>query len=705
MPLESATAASTPSRAAIFRSSDSTVGIRHRLSIHPPDCPAKRAAVSAASSNAWELDRTMGGSSAPVVGSGASPAWTASVGRPGSFMAAQHTADGRSHPPVLTSGPPMSKVPSRFGPYELQRRLGAGGMAETFLAVRRGPGGFEQNVCLKRILPAFEEDAEFVRLFLEEARIAARLRHTNIVQVLDFGVVEGSHFLALELVEGLDLRDLLDQLRQRGEAMTSGLVSYLAFELGAALDFAHAAGPDGTVEGVVHRDISPSNVLLSTAGEVKLTDFGIAKAMNQTHVTKSGVIKGKVPYMAPEYALEMRFDARSDLFSLGVTLYEALAGRRPFDGVTDLDTLRRIQKGEHTPLVEVVPSAPRTLIDAVERLIAPEPDQRFGNAAALLDALVDVAPPPTARRILGELVRRCAERKREQKRGSAPPSAVSHDELAYARTMHGTPKGTAVLGEDPPAPSAQVRAAPPDAETRTRLPTPGTRHPSTRAGGREADARTDLDPAVAEAHAVANAQTRPLAAAPADQTPVLPAATATTARLPRRGAPGWAWPVLAVLLAVGAATTAWVAARGDDDQTATAEPARGRHEAVRETAAEPPATVDVVDGPAQPVATAEPAAEAPTEEATGPSEPAPTPEPPREEHAGRPARREPGRGTLNVVVIPFGDVWIDGRRIGPSPVTLEVETGRHVVAAGEGSPSRQRTVQVSAGQTRRVVLR
>ncbi len=616
----------------------------------------------------------------------------------------------------------MSKALSRFGPYELQRRLGAGGMAETFLALRRGPGGFEQRVCLKRILPAFEEDAEFVRLFLEEARIAARLRHTNVVQVLDFGVVEGSHFLALELVEGLDMRDLLDQLKGQGEAMTSGLVSYLAFELGAALDFAHAAGPDGVVHGVVHRDISPSNVLLSNAGEVKLTDFGIAKAMNKTHVTKSGVIKGKVPYMAPEYALAMQFDARSDLFALGVTLYEALAGKRPFDGVTELDTLRRIQDGEHTPLAEVVPSAPRALVDAIERLISPDAGARFGNAAELLDALVDVAPPPTSRRILGELVRRCAARKEASRPVSTAPPAA--EEIGYAATMHGTPKGTAVLGRAAPLAAAEVQSAAPDAETRTRLPTPSGQVVTTRAGDDvetdELTARTELDAEVAHARSVADAETRPLAAggSPAEPVATVPVAT------PRRATPAWVWAALAGVLVVGGGGAAWLAASGGGP----AEAAASQDGAPREVPAaagspmEPTPEVTVAGEGASPSATErapeppadeEPAVEPPRPQSGGeasgraaPPAPAePDPPPSREPPAERPARAPGGLGTINVIVVPFGDVWVDGRMVGTSPVTLEVPAGRHVVATGDGAPTRRTTVTVTAGQRRRVVIR
>lgn len=290
-----------------------------------------------------------------------------------------------------------------FGPYQLVRRLGSGGMAETFLAVRRGPGGFEQHVCVKRILPALESDPELVRMFMEEARLAAQLRHANITQVVDFGVVEGSHYLALELVDGVDLRTLLASLRQQKRTLEPAIAIFIAAELTQALEVAHT--PDRTRSAVIHRDISPSNILLSRAGEVYLTDFGVARAIGLKRRTQSGVVRGKVPYMAAEYASRGVFDARSDLFALGVVLFEALAGQRPFEGVTDLDTLSRIQAGVHPPLAELCPSAPPQLVAIVEQLLMPAPEERFQAASALAQALAYVAPPPTVARQLAEQVR------------------------------------------------------------------------------------------------------------------------------------------------------------------------------------------------------------------------------------------------------------------------------------------------------------
>ena len=196
-------------------------------------------------------------------------------------------------------------------------------MAETFVAVRGGPAGFEQHVCIKRILPAYESDLEFVQAFLREARTSAQLRHAHIVQVLDFGEADGCHYLALELIDGVDLRALLKRRRGQDAPLEHEIVTLVASDLCLALDHAHGGGQGR--EPIVHRDLSPSNVLASRAGEIKLTDFGIARAIGSTPLTATGIIKGKVPYLPPEYIEHGTFEVRSDLFSLGVMLFELLA--------------------------------------------------------------------------------------------------------------------------------------------------------------------------------------------------------------------------------------------------------------------------------------------------------------------------------------------------------------------------------------------
>ncbi len=217
-----------------------------------------------------------------------------------------------------------------FGPYTIVRRLGIGGMAETFEAIRHGTEGFAQRVCLKLALPFLREDKAFVQLFQREARLAAKLRHGNIVGVLDYGSVDGTPYMALELVDGVDLQRLLEG-KQR---LSAEHVALIAIELAKGLSHAHDPPLDlgdssSQIGGIVHRDLSPSNVMLSQQGEVLLTDFGVAKAISGASRHQSAV-KGKVPYMSPEQLRNDPLDGRSDLFSLGVVLYECLSGSRPY---------------------------------------------------------------------------------------------------------------------------------------------------------------------------------------------------------------------------------------------------------------------------------------------------------------------------------------------------------------------------------------
>ena len=356
------------------------------------------------------------------------------------------------------------KFSGQFGEFQITRRLGVGGMAETFEALRLGIGGFEQRVCLKRVLPAFSQDAEFVRQFQREARLAATLRHSNIVGVIDFGTEDGTHYMALELVDGIDLRALLAQ--QPENRLSAEQVALIGIDLAYALDYAHnieQSTDESGVKSIVHRDVSPANVLISRAGEIKLADFGIAKAMNTAAATASQAIKGKIPYMAPEQMRGEAIDGRADLFSLGVLLFEAAAGVRPFGGTHDVEVMTRILDGDRLSLQKLAPHLPQALCSAIENLLDSDPDQRTPNADALLDELATTAPSPQVRRELARWVEserggvstrdhvrevREISADRQLLEAAPDPTFAAHHEEALAEDLSETPwpKRVALVG-------------------------------------------------------------------------------------------------------------------------------------------------------------------------------------------------------------------------------------------------------------------
>jgi serine/threonine protein kinase len=262
-------------------------------------------------------------------------------------------------------------------------------MAEVFAARRTGAEGFAKPVAIKRIASAMSNDPEFARLFIEEARIASMLQHANIVSVLDFDRDDdGALFLAMELIDGTDLRRLILAAHGDGGSMPYDLAAYITAEILRGLDFAHGYAENGRPLGIVHRDVSPHNVLVSRAGEVKLGDFGIAKITAATGAAPSAVSKGKVAYMSPEQARGEMLDGRSDLFAVGVILFEMLAGARPFRAATEPEILARLLTGRFDTLAEVAPHAPAELASVADRLLAFDRRERYGGAAEARQALL-----------------------------------------------------------------------------------------------------------------------------------------------------------------------------------------------------------------------------------------------------------------------------------------------------------------------------
>jgi serine/threonine-protein kinase len=269
----------------------------------------------------------------------------------------------------------------RIGPYHVLRKLGQGGMAQVFLAVAYGASGFEKRVAVKLLLPELEHSAELVRALIEEARLGAQLAHRNLVQVHQLGVADGRYYVVMDFVDGCDLATL--QLRA---PPPPELALAVAEELARALDYVHRAADDaGRPLGLVHRDVSPSNVLVSRAGEVKLADFGVAKATLLADITRGNIRKGKYAYMSPEQVGGDPLTAASDQFALGILLYEMLAGQRPFNGEGPHETMERIRRADRPDLSRV----PDPARDAIARCLAREPNARFSSTEELRRALAE----------------------------------------------------------------------------------------------------------------------------------------------------------------------------------------------------------------------------------------------------------------------------------------------------------------------------
>ncbi|HVY40034.1 MAG TPA: serine/threonine-protein kinase, partial [Polyangia bacterium] len=273
---------------------------------------------------------------------------------------------------------------AQHGRYKIQRRVADGGMAEIFLATQLGRDGFQKPVILKRIHSTIYADPQFRNMFIDEAHISMSLSHSNIVQVLDLGASSGRYFLVLELVDGWDLGRVLHRAAASGVRLPRELSLHITAEVCRALAYAHAKTDGQRPLGIVHRDVSPHNVLLSEQGEVKLTDFGIAKAMNKREHTGVGVVKGKVAFMSPEQAHGKPIDARSDLFSLGTVLYLLVTRTRPFEGPSELETLLRVQKGEFRPPEVAAPDLQPEVAALVARAMQPDPDLRYQTADEML---------------------------------------------------------------------------------------------------------------------------------------------------------------------------------------------------------------------------------------------------------------------------------------------------------------------------------
>ena len=291
---------------------------------------------------------------------------------------------------VVSFGDMSVRLPKTVGKYQVLDRLAVGGMAEIFKARALGDHGFERLVVIKRILPHLAGDRAFVDMFIDEARITARLDHPGIVQVYELGNDGGTPFIAMQFVDGIDVLGLLREGARSQVRLPAELAVYIAHQVLDALDFAHhAVDGSGAPIRIVHRDISPGNVLVSRRGDVKLTDFGIARAAERKYQTEAGVLKGKYGYMSPEQVQGAELDARSDVFSAGVVLAEMVIARRLFAGPGDFEVLLQVREASLDRLDKYARDIPIDLRPILDRALARDRDARWASAAEMRDALGD----------------------------------------------------------------------------------------------------------------------------------------------------------------------------------------------------------------------------------------------------------------------------------------------------------------------------
>jgi hypothetical protein len=274
----------------------------------------------------------------------------------------------------------------RIGPYLIHQKVAQGGMAELFLADYVREDGFRRKVAIKRILPHLAGNSEFIKMFTREARLAALLQHPNVVQIFDYGNIENAYFIAMEYIHGKNLKEILTAY---GKGLPIEHSVFIISKICKGLDYSHSRRDDdsGQPLEIIHRDISPQNMLISYEGEVKISDFGISKAISEPSLTMAGVIKGKLAYLSPEQSLGEPIDQRTDIYALGLVLYETISGKKVYAFDTDVEAIRAIPTLQIEPLMHAREGIPAELNDIVMKCLAKKKEERYQSASALYDDL------------------------------------------------------------------------------------------------------------------------------------------------------------------------------------------------------------------------------------------------------------------------------------------------------------------------------
>ncbi|SEL60700.1 serine/threonine protein kinase [Stigmatella aurantiaca] len=561
----------------------------------------------------------------------------------------------------------------QVGKYQLIRKLATGGMAEVYLAKAAGPRGFEKTLVVKCILPHLAQEPSFVEMFLSEAMLAAQLSHTHIVQIFDFGEADGAYFLAMEYIDGPSLRTLIKRAAAQNLPLDPLVCARLVSQACEGLAFAHDFVDPATEQplALIHRDVSPDNLLLSRQGSVKVVDFGIAKATGQTHKTESGVIKGKLSYMPPEQLRAKNLDRRVDVYALGVVLYELLTFRKPYSAPSDVALMHAILYELPTPAVQHRPDLPVALQRILARAIAKDRDQRYPDCHSLQADLEDFILSG-GRPVTGQQVAQLIQR---------------------ATSGTGFPALNLAPGAIPsPVPLPARERTPVDTRSKT-LPTPG------RGAG--------LEGATFPEHTAA---TQDLSLTlPSPVTGRTEPRERSRAR-PRWGIPDWKWPALVggVLLAAGLGLVRF---QQDTPGTDTSSPPMA-------SAGATPAAEPIIPPPPQPLTQAPPVA-APLPETPAPAaEPAPSEpqtsplaaaSPPARKRIARPAKTKrpaEGMGTLEVRSQPYAIVYVDGKEHGATPLDEDLQlpagayTMRLVIPALSKTVTQQ--IQIEPGKKTKI---
>jgi eukaryotic-like serine/threonine-protein kinase len=355
-----------------------------------------------------------------------------------------------------------------FGKYELLARLAVGGMAEIFLARRRGTDAGRSIVVIKRVLPHLAEDARFVAMFRDEARLASRIEHVNACRVLELGSVGDTYFIAMEYLHGVPLSRVLLRSARTNDQLDIRVIAGVIQQSCAGLHHAHElSAPDGRLLDVVHRDVSPPNIFVTADGQVKLLDFGVAKARGASQKTRTGTVKGKNAYMSPEQVLGEPIDRRSDLFSLGIVMWESLTSSRLFLRDTDFETFRSITKGEIQDVLGLRPDVPAPLAAVVRRALERDRDKRYPTAAAFGEAVavaMESIGGPAGEEEIARYVHAHFNKELAAKQDLLE-AAASPDSLRLRRL---TPASLDLLGADGGEPGRDDGAAGDDEITRAR---------------------------------------------------------------------------------------------------------------------------------------------------------------------------------------------------------------------------------------------